>query len=85
MVDTALLVGVKLASLVALDLASLGASIGKMYFCHWELVGVSKSYWTRIPEWPNPRVYWNQCSGRQVHLGAPGPAIQKPGCTREGW
>ena len=33
-------------------------NICKMYFCHWEPLGVFGSCQTRIPEWSNPRVDW---------------------------
>jgi len=47
--------------------------IGKMYFGHWEPLGVSESCRTRITGWSNPRVYWTdvvafKCTWK--HLGA---------------
>jgi len=48
--------------------------ISKMYFGHWEPLGVSESSRTRIPGLTNPRVFWTdavafRCTWK--HLGAP--------------
>ena len=49
--------------------------ISKMYFGHWEPLGVSESCQTRIPGWSNSRVDWNDAVAFRCtweHLGAPG-------------
>jgi len=47
--------------------------ISKMYFGHWEPLGVSESCRTRITGWSNPRVYWTDVLAFKYtwkHLGA---------------
>jgi len=66
------------------DRVSLGMDLSKIYFSHWEPLGVSESCRTRIPGWSNPRVYWTDgVDSRRTweHLGAPATCLGVPMTT----
>jgi hypothetical protein len=62
--------------------------ISKIYFRHWEPLGVSESCRTRIPGWSNPRVYrtdavsfrctWERLGVPATSLGAPATSLGAP-------
>ena len=56
-------------------------NISKMYFGHWEPLGVSERCQTRIPGWANPGVYWTDAVAFRCiwkHLGAPSTSLGAP-------
>jgi hypothetical protein len=87
-VDSSTLSTRKLCSLYSVY---LHPNISKLYFDHWEPLGVSQSCRTRIAGWSNPRVYrtnavalkctWKQLGAPTTSLGAPGSAGDKRAIT----
>jgi len=68
------------------DLFRYRSDISKVYFGHWEPLGVTESCRTRIPGWWNPRVYCTDAVAFRCtweHLWAPTSSLGAPGSTWE--